>query len=130
MAWKIGYAMIRDMDLVRDLLLRIEGDPSFDGTSDTQPDLDRLGISGHSYEEVRYDLAMLVQHGFVAGHLEGIEMPVISGLTWDGHELLDDIRDPNIWQKTKERTKGIASVGFGLLWEIARAEIRKRIGLP
>jgi len=33
-------------------------------------------------------------------------------------------------RKTKERTKGLASVGIGLAWEIAKAEIRKELGLP
>jgi hypothetical protein len=53
-----------------------------------------------------------------------------AGLTWKGHEFLDDIRDPGVWQKTKERTKGVASVGVGFLWEIAKAEVRAKLGLP
>jgi len=43
---------------------------------------------------------------------------------------LDDIRDPDIWQKTKERAKGLISVGLTLIWEIAKAEIKTKLGLP
>jgi hypothetical protein len=39
------------------------------------------------------------------------------------------VRDPEIWRKIKARTKGIAGVGLGLLLEIAKAEIKKSLGL-
>jgi hypothetical protein len=56
--------------------------------------------------------------------------PAIGGLSWQGHDFLNDIRDPEIWRKTKERAKGVASVGVGFLWEIAKAEVRAKLGLP
>ena len=88
-----------------------------------------LGITNHSLEEVAYHVTMLVEDGFVKGNVAG-EMPVISKLTWQGHEFLDDIRDQDIWDKTKERAKGLASVGLTLIWEIAKAEIKMKLGLP
>ena len=59
----------------------------------------------------------------------GMLFPAISGLSWRGHDFLNDIRDPEIWRKTKERAKGVANVGVGFLWEIAKAEIRSKLGL-
>jgi hypothetical protein len=127
--------MKRDMNLVRDLLLGIERDPQFNGTkmlSPTEPK--ELGITGHTMDEVSYHLAMLIEAGFVAGKSSGIRIgvniPVISKLTWQGHEFLDDIRDPDIWTKTMERTKGLTSVGLAFVWEIAKAEIKTKLHLP
>ncbi|SPF47560.1 conserved hypothetical protein [Candidatus Sulfotelmatobacter kueseliae] len=119
----------RDMDYVRDLLLQIEEDPRFDGTSwFTFTEKDELG-SGHSTEELGYHLAMLVEADFVRGQL-GFGMPAISKLTWEGHEFLDNIRDPGIWGKTKQRISGLTSVGLMIVGEIAKAEIKKQLGLP
>jgi hypothetical protein len=59
-----------------------------------------------------------------------MQMPIISRLTWEGHEFLDDIRDPEIWRKTKDRAKSVAGAGLSLLWEIAKAEIKTKPSLP
>jgi hypothetical protein len=127
--------MKRDMGLVRNLLLGIERDPQFDGTKMLSPQKpEDLGITNHSIEEVSYHLAMLIEEGFINGKTTGIRIgatvPVISKLTWKGHEFLDDIRDPDIWTKTMERTKGLTSVGLAFVWEIAKAEIKTKLHLP
>jgi hypothetical protein len=59
---------------------------------------------------------MLVEAGFLAGNMKqaGIGEIVISKLTCNGHEFLDDIRDPEIWHKTKERAKAVTGVGLSL----------------
>ncbi len=117
------------MDYIRELLLQIEEDPRFDGNSwFTFTETDEFG-SGHSTEELGYHLAMLVEAGFVRGQL-GFGMPAISKLTWEGHEFLDDIRDVGIWSKTKERMSGLTSVSLAVIGEIAKAEIKKKLGLP
>lgn len=30
---------------------------------------------------------------------------IVRGLTWQGHDLIDSIRDPKIWEKTKKESK-------------------------
>jgi hypothetical protein len=88
--------MKRDMELVRDLLLAIERDPKFDGTKWLSPTkAEDFGITNHSMQEVSYDLAMLIEEGFIKGKI-GIDVVVINKLTWKGHEFLDDTRDPDI----------------------------------
>jgi len=122
--------MKRDMELVRDLLLAIERDPKFDGTkwlSPTKPE--DFGITNHSMQEVSYDLAMLIEEGFIKGKT-GMDVVVINKLTWKGHEFLDDTRDPDIWDKTKERARGLTSVGIAFMWELAKAEIKTKLHLP
>jgi Hypothetical protein (DUF2513) len=55
---------------------------------------------------------------------------VVKNITWDGREFLDDIRDTEVWGKTKERAKAVASVGLSFVWEIAKAEMKAKLGLP
>jgi hypothetical protein len=120
----------RDMDLIRTLLLRIESDPLFDGHCQVQPNEPAdLRITDHSYAEVAYHLNLLIDEGFVKGS-HTMQMPFISQLTWNGHEFLADVSDPDVWRKTKERAKTITNVGLGFLWEIAKAKIKAKLGLP
>jgi len=125
--------MKRDMDLIRELLIGIEENPLLDGHKWVTPDKpEEIGISDRSIEEVGYHLHLLIEAGLVHGKpaAVGTYMPWISKLTWQGHEFLDDIRDQQIWAKTKERLKGLPSVALSLMAEIAKAEIKKRLGLP
>jgi hypothetical protein len=120
--------MKRDMDLVRDLLLRIEGDPLFDGTTWVRIESpEELGITGHSPKEVAYHLDLLIEEKFIKGSSDIQPMPMINNLTWKGHEFLDNIRDNGIWSKTKERIKGLPSVAISLVAQIAEAEIKKHL---
>jgi hypothetical protein len=126
-----SLSMKLDMDLVRDLLLHVENDPQLNGKHWIRPDtVEEIGAAGHSIDEVEYHLIMLIENGFIKGSMTMEGMPAINRLTWAGHELLDDIRDPSIWSQTKERLKGLSGVGFSVIGEIARAEIKKHLGLP
>ena len=121
--------MKRDMELVRTLMLGIEHAP---GKSSWRELIPKDGNEGEQKLALAH-LQLIREAGLIkgvplnmGGHsiLENIE------LTWDGHEFLDAVRDPDIWRKTKERTKGIASVGIQFLWEIAKVEIKAKLGLP
>lgn len=123
--------MKRDMDLIRTILLRIEADETLSGSFQAV-NAATFGITDHTDIDVIYHLVLLVEAGFLEGNIKLARTGqiVISKLTWDGHEFLDDIRDPEIWQKAKERAKSVASVGLGFLWEIAKAEVKAKLGLP
>ena len=119
--------MKRDMDLVREVLLAIERETLMDGTRAT-----RLSLADRDVNEVGYVVALLIGAGFVTGPTQrppGAQA-IVKGLTWQGHELLDNIRDPGIWEETKEKAKPLLSVSIGILMELAKAEIKKRLGLP
>ena len=117
--------MQRDMDLIRDLLHAIEIEPKYNGTPESweQPE---LAIPGYSNDEVAYHLGLLIEAGFVIGNAE---TGSISRLTWNGHELCDNIKDAGIWAKTKDRLKGLPGVGLTIIAAIAESEIKKHLGL-
>jgi hypothetical protein len=122
--------MTRDLDLIREILLRIEADPKFDG-SGNPVDAAILGVTDRANMEVMYQLAQLIEAGLLAGKILAPPVAiVVFKLTWQGHDYLDSIRDPDIWKKTKARIAPVASVAFGVVLEVAKAEIKKRLGLP
>jgi hypothetical protein len=58
---------------------------------------------------------------------------VIDGLTWDGHDYLEAIRDERVWTKTKSVIKNtVGSTTMGVIkttaTEVALAMIRSVIG--
>ena len=118
--------MQRDNDLIRELLIRIEQNPQLDGTKWVA--LDRSDAPDHSIEEISYHVLLLVEAGFVRGNIGG-HVPMISRLTWEGHEFLDNVKDVGVWEKTKERLHGIPGVALTVVAAIAEAEIKKKLGL-
>lgn len=51
----------------------------------------------------------------------------INGLTYDGHQFLDSIRDPKIWRKTKERASKIGVFTIDVISQITSNVISELI---
>jgi hypothetical protein len=106
--------MKRDLDLIRQLLMVVENseaatlNPSYGLTPGDQ--------------RVQYHLRLLVDAGLVRGVGLTGEGSVCVRLTWDGHELLELIRNEQLWERAKrlvsEKTGGSAV-------EAIRAVLRK-----
>ncbi|WP_394810140.1 DUF2513 domain-containing protein [Lactiplantibacillus plantarum] len=58
----------------------------------------------------------------------------MTSITWSGHELLDDIRDTEVWRKTKDVTSSFSSISVSILKNVATAVItgiiKQKTGLP
>src|SRR5579863_9213556 len=110
--------MKRDMDLVRDLLIRLESVELPTGAwahiSGTEPE---LVIEGYSADQVEYHLRLLRDVGFVNDPSTG-SRPMVGigfmGLTWEGHDFLDAARNDTVWLSTK---KAILEKGGGMALE-------------
>lgn len=121
--------MKRDLELVRNILLAIEDMSA--NTTLAIPGLARLKCTP---EEFYYHVKLLMQAGFVDGH----DMSSLSseayyptGLTWDGAEFLDNIRDDTVWNKTKQQAgEKLTSVSMAVISELARAVIKAALGMP
>ncbi|MGL4490415.1 MAG: DUF2513 domain-containing protein [Rhizobiaceae bacterium] len=116
--------MKRDMDLVRNILLEIE---SKDDGSNRWIDVDLPNV----------DQKILHEHLFLmwkSGLIEGNDGSTMSSrefmprrLSWTGHDFLDSIRDPEIWQKTKDGAKAAGGFTAELLGELAKGLIKTQI---
>jgi hypothetical protein len=91
--------MQRNMDLVRTILMRLEGNPAGWAPQD-------LGIKAFPREEIRYHCYIMMQEGLIEGHdvtnSEGAGPEAIpTSLSWKGHEFLDLARDQERWNRAK-----------------------------
>src|ERR1035438_3724561 len=106
-----------DKDVVRKILLAIEA-------SDDPMGMIDIAISGKSHEEVAYHIQLLDEAGFIEaenlGDLNNYDWRA-KRLTFQGHEFLDTIRDPEIWCQTKEGASKIGGAGVELLFALSKA---------
>jgi hypothetical protein len=126
-----GTNMVRDPDLVRDLLLLVEKDDKYDGTQEIPYDTpEQLGISGHTMEEVKYHLTLLIDDvGFLKGANTAGALPGFTRLTSAGHDFVGNIANPEIWSRVKSRIEKTPRASLSVVAEIAEEEIRKKVGL-
>src|SRR5262245_45745167 len=117
--------MKRDMELIRQILLALEGDEKAHAKT-----------GEHSGEERAYHVALMIEAGLVVGQVENDSKGnprryFLSRMTWAGHEFLDALRDDNLWQKAKQHVlKPGASWSFDVLKEWAKYELKQKLGLP
>ncbi|MBS0297157.1 MAG: DUF2513 domain-containing protein [Proteobacteria bacterium] len=121
------------MNLVREMLLELEKMP-IDVGAIYFIDADEMhqALPAYDLATIAYHMELIQEAGFInaggsSGSMTGF---AYRGLSWNGHEFLDDVRDPDIWRKTRARIDGLASVGIQFVWEIAKAEMKKQLGLP
>jgi hypothetical protein len=53
----------------------------------------------------------------------------LRGSLGEGCEFLADTRDPTIWEKVQEHAKAVGGAGMAVMWELAKAELKKKLGL-
>ena len=125
--------MKRDMDLARTLLLRVEKDATFNGNDYYIQHPSELALEKWSDEQVSYHLHLLIEAKLLDGSADLGGGFSILKLTWQGHEFLDTIREPEVWKKTSEGAKKVGGVGMDLLVELAKAYgkqfIKERLGV-
>ena len=127
-----------DPDYLKKILLTFEASPT------PIADILFLRENGLNYEDDAFvfHMGILVDLGLVErddgdrgfgmfrgadGHIAWSRLPL--RMRARGYEFLEDIRDPEIWQITKERSKKVGQASLEFLWEIAKAEIKSKLGL-
>ncbi len=94
--------MKRDMELVRDILTRVE--------LQNGPIRAPVEIEGYTQEVIDYHIILLAEAGLLKATwrkaMDGSKIIVnVSRLTWDGHEFLDAARNESAWNAAKEVAK-------------------------
>jgi hypothetical protein len=88
--------MKRDFELIRSLLLEMEGEQSID-------------LSAYTEEQVNYHKALIVEAGFAEGlvhypssrQTDIPDVARLTRLTWEGHEFLDKAQNEKTWNRAK-----------------------------
>mgnify|MGYP004470054241 CR=1 FL=1 len=111
-------------DCVRYVLLSLE-DQNFKMTQRPVQGMEIANVlqnENYSVEDIRYTLLQLYDGGFLIARPLQTKLAtdvVVSDISWKGHELLDSIRDDEVWKQTKKATSGLKSVSIGILSNVA-----------
>lgn len=115
--------MKRDLDLIRLLLMEVEGE-------------DEVDLSEYTKDQILYHKDQLIQAELVIGTIltggsRNIPWDVeISGMTPEGHDFLGNARDSKTWKKvlkTVQTTTG--TVSMKIFIEILKMEVKQRFGI-
>ena len=122
--------MKRDMDLVRKILIEL-------AESEFYSDMGLPRIEGNSEDKIRHHVLIMRDAGLLF-FAEGMKKNGVFGpeedlqlrLTWEGHEVLEKIRDDKIWRsivnKTKEKTGGLS---FDIIKALLIATLTRAVGV-
>ena len=121
--------MKRDLETVREILMRLEelnipvGSAAFLSVFE-----EPLATAGSSPDSVAYHMRLLMAAGFIdQTKTQGAQDFGLRGLTWQGHDFLDSIRDPEIWRQTKEGATKAGGFTIELLADLAKGLIKTQI---
>jgi len=117
--------MKRDMDLIRAILLAIEGQEALNAYTHVVFQPDDLPGPCPSEGALSYHMTLLIESGLVRGKVS--HKPIVTGLTMPGHDFLDSIRDPALWEKTKEAANEAG--GFTLELLGIKTQIERHTGV-
>ncbi len=119
-----------DMILVREILLRLEPLPNhFDNTEAVKIGEGPLKIDGYSKDQIAYHLRLMAQgdlisHGGITPDNE--TMRSFGGLRWQGHNFINDVRNPDTWDDTKKKIGKVGGVSLEIAWEFAKQYLRSK----
>ncbi len=122
--------MRRDMDLIRDLLLKIEeGQKIFEVLSDDAAEA--LGVqietpmSREETERLEGHLNLLENAGYIEVEMRAGGGTIIVGdITWAGHDFIDAVREPKVWTETKSRAEKVGGWTAAILADIAKGYLK------
>jgi hypothetical protein len=122
--------MTRDIDLIRELLLKLENLPTRPGGIYLlNPEDDEIQIDGYSNHQIDYHLSLISEAGLIDSGKSSAVMNgyLFSRLSWAGHDFLDSIRDPDVWAKTKRGAEAAGGFTADLLMDLAKGFIKTKI---
>lgn len=125
--------MKRDLDLVRSILIYVE-------KACGEVDAEDLVTDSWPFETVAYHIRLMAHHGLVdlsddTRDMNGETLSLtVSGLTWDGQDYLDAIRDPKVWAKVKKTVKeAVGSTTFEVVRQtgalVAMSMVKASLGM-
>ena len=123
--------MKRDLDLMRDMMLRIEslcpspGKITSDSFTDLCSDKDKIGFHLFLLYDVGFIVAEPVNHSKMR-----CSDYIVEYLTFIGCDYLDSIRDQSVWNSIKEKLRRIGgNATLDILTDLASSLLREQLGM-
>ena len=106
--------MKRDFNLVRKILQDMEN-------AEPMKIFNGFPFEGYDKPTVHEHIELLIEAGLLDGKVHRTRdssMPMVSRLTWAGHDFLDAMKDESIWKKAQDSLlKPAGGVAFDVLLE-------------
>ena len=132
-------SMKRDLDIVRDILLQVEKSDGYLTINDLFDIRDKQKDCKYTDKEIVYHVELLFAQGFIDGNIRrdmngDITDSSIDGLTWDGADYLESMRDSRVWNKAKSTIKkAVGSTTFDVVKQtctlVATQMIKSNLGI-
>lgn len=122
------------MDLIRELMLKLEALP-VPTAGMVVVDATKVSVEGYPAEQIDYHLSLLEQARFIhAGGLDfGMSGPGFGpgvgfcSVTWAGHDFLDAMRSPDVWDRTRRAASAAGGFTVDLLVSAAKSYLDSKI---
>jgi hypothetical protein len=129
--------MKRDMDLIRELMLKLEDLPVGPGDNVhilpangglLVEDCSVVPVGNYSDHEIEYHLSLIEKAAFIEPTRHGPAVGIMfRGLSWSGHDFLDSVRSPDVWDKTKQAVSTAGGFTVDLLVFAAKTYLEAKI---
>lgn len=109
-------------DLIRDILLTVEDECDFSHYLEYRVEnMTFLRLETYKHEEITYHINQCKMGNLITNvhYYDNGDCIVIGDLTPQGHEFLENIRDENNWNQTKQYAKKVGSFSLDVLSKIA-----------
>lgn len=121
--------MRRDMDTVRSIMLAVE-------EADRPVRAQEVVPEGCTFAETVYHIELMAAHGLLDARVtraKGSVVAEVQGLTWDGYDFLDAMRDDRVWERAKRAIReSVGSTTMGVVKaacvKVAEAMVMSHIG--
>jgi Hypothetical protein (DUF2513) len=118
--------MKRNMDLVRQILIAMD-----DHDHGFAPD---MNIEGFTEEEIGYHCYLMDDAGLIEaadattlGSSTPFALPI--KLTWSGHEFLENSKDQNVWDQTKQAIDKLGGASFSIWTSVMTKIVMQNLGI-
>lgn len=117
-------------DCVRDVLLYLEKNMKYN-----EPFFaNQIELKEYLEEDILYTCEKLTEayfinaeiHKYVTGDLPTI---MITSISYDGHQFLDNIRNESVWKETKGKLKTVGDVSLNIISQIAASIITSKLNI-
>ena len=116
------------MDLVRQILLDIEGGKTGFEISDIDDEGEEVPEpEATARRALEHHLHIMEGAGLLTVHAWTNGACVVERLTWEGHDLLDSVRDPEVWKETKSGLSKVGGWTVDLMKDAAKAYLKMRV---
>lgn len=116
--------MTRDKELLRLILLKAEAEMP----NNHAHQWDQSDFPNHDIALVSEHAELLREGGFLKGKTVGFDDEVLlSGITWQGYELIDAIKSESVWAETKKVAGQAGGFSVEVLKDVAVTVIKHQI---